>query len=169
MPGRDDSCRVSLPMARRIVLCVLVAAVLLPLPSWPAERTDSLQLQILRHPDGDLLWHVPVRPGDLFRLEYTHSSDGTPVRDLFRVEEDGYIVILEEQYLWYGSGLESHPQASISFDGCYTRVTVNRRLQQLLLRVGRVSHQVIWSGDSRVALADLAPGGSLLQLRIAKR
>ncbi len=139
------------------------------MPSWPAESADSLLLQILRYPEGDLLWQVPVRPGEFFRLQYTHSSDGTPVRDIFRVEEDGHFVILEEHYLWYGAGLESHPQAIISFDGDYTRVTVNRRLEQLLLRVGRVSNQQILSGYTRIALTELAPGGSLILIRIAKR
>lgn len=156
-------------MMRRLTAFLLAAALLLPLPSWPAAGADSLLLQILRYPEGDLLWQVPVRPGECFRLQYTHSSDGTPVRDVFRVEEDGHFVILEEHYLWYGAGLESHPQAIISFDGDYTRVTVNRRHDQLLLRVGRVSNQEILSGDSRISLAELAPGGSLIRIRIAKR
>ena len=145
---------------------VLALALLLPLPSWPGESADNLLLQILLHPEGDLLRQVPVRPGDLFRLEYIHSSDGTPVRDIFRVEKDGHFVILEEHYLWYGAGLESHPQAIISFDGDCTRVTVNRNLQQLLLRIGRVSNQVILLGDTRIALAELAPGGRLILIRI---
>ncbi|MCU0583676.1 MAG: DUF1850 domain-containing protein [Syntrophales bacterium] len=141
----------------------------MPLPSCLAESADGLQLQILSHPEGGLLWHAPVAPGDLFLLEYTHSSDGTPVRGIFRVAEEGRFVMLEEQYVWYGAGLESHPRATISYDGGWTRVFVNRPFRELLIRVGWVSRQVISSGDSRVALNDLAPGGSLLQLRIAKR
>lgn len=155
-------------MMRPITILVLAAVLLLSLPACPAESTNGLQLQILRHPDDGLLWHAPVGPGDLFRLEYTHSSDGTPVRGIFRVVEDGHFVMLEEQYLWYGAGLESHPQAKISFDGKWTRVSVNRPFRELLIRVGRVSNQVISSGDTRVALAGLAPGGSLLRIRIAK-
>ena len=156
-------------MTRLITTLVLAAALLLPLPACPAESTNGLQLQILRHPDDGLLWHAPVGLGDLFRLEYTHSSDGTPVRDIFRVVEDGHFVMLEEQYLWYGAGLESHPHAKISFDGKWTRVSVDRPFQELLIRVGRVSNQVISSGDSRIPLSALAPGGSLLRIRIAKR
>ena len=156
-------------MMRLITILTLAAALLLSSPCRPAESGRSLQLQILSHPEGVPLWSAPVGPGDLFRLEYTHSSDGTPVRSLFRVEEDDRFVVLEEQYLWYGAGLESHPHAKISFDGEWTRVSVNRPFRELLIRVGRVSRQVIVSGGSRVALADLAPGGSLLQLRIAKR
>ena len=156
-------------MMRSIAILVLAALLLLPLPSCLAEGMGGLQLEILSHPEGGLLWRAPVAPGDLFRLEYTHSSDGTPVRGIFQVAGDGRFVMLEEQYLWYGAGLESHPQARISFDGDWTRVAVNRPFKDLLIRVGRVSRQLIESGGSRVALTDLAPGGSLLQLRITKR
>jgi hypothetical protein len=146
---------------------LLLAATLLLVPI-PAAWADTLLLQVLRHPEGGLLWEAPVRPGDVFRLEYVHSSDGTPVTDLFRVGEDGSFVLLEEQYAWYGSGLESHPRASISFSGDRTRVTVNRRLEDLLLRVGRVARQEIVRGDRRIALLELAPGGSLVRIRIAR-
>ncbi|PKN35171.1 MAG: hypothetical protein CVU61_04155 [Deltaproteobacteria bacterium HGW-Deltaproteobacteria-19] len=146
----------------------LLGAALLLLPSWTAEGADSFFLQILRHPEGSVLRQVPVNPGDVFQLKYTHSSDGTPVLDLFRVGEDGGFVLLEEQYEWYGAGLESHPQAVISFKGDRTRVTVNRRLQELLLRVGRVSNQVILSGDTSIVLAELVPGGSLVRIRIVR-
>lgn len=156
-------------MIRPIAILFFAAALLMPLPSVPAEGVDGLQLQILSRPGGGLLWHAPVAPGDLFRLEYTHSSDGTPVRGIFQVAGDGRFVMLEEQYLWYGAGLESHPQARISFDGGWTRVFVNRPFRELLIRVGRVSRQVIESGGSRVALTDLAKGGSLLIIRIVKR
>ncbi len=153
---------------KRIMTCLLGAALLL-FPSWTAEGGDSLFLQILRHPEGGLLLETPVRPGDVFRLKYIHSSDGTPVLDFFRVGENGGFVLLEEQYEWYGAGLESHPQADISFEGERTRVTVNRRLQDLLLRVGRVSPQEILCGDTRIFLAELAPGGTLVRLRIVQR
>jgi len=153
-------------MKRATIL--LLAATLLLFPSGSAESADALLLQILRHPEDELLRQIPVKPGDLFRLDYTHSSDGTPVLDVFRVEEDGSFVLLEEQYAWYGAGLESHPRAAISFQGDRTRVTVNRRMQGLLLRVGRVSRQVIRSGDTRIVLAELAPGGTLLKIRIAR-
>jgi len=168
-PAGATPAGLSLPMVRRIATLVLAAALWLPPPAWAAEQATGLVLRIVRHPEGNLLWQRPVAPGDLFVLDYTHSSDGTPVRDIFRVERDGTFVLLEEQYLWYGAGLESHPQAAVSFEGERTRVMVNRRLPHLLIRVGRVSNQAIRSGDARAALADLAPGGSLLQLHIVKR
>ena len=159
----------SLPMVRRLAIAALAAAFWMPLPARSAECALGFIFEIVRHPEGRLLWQLPVAPGDLLVLDYTHSSDGTPVRDIVQVGQDGHLVILEEQYLWYGSGLESHPQAAISFEGERTRVAVNRRLPHLLIRVGRVSNPVIRCGDARVALADLAPGGSLLQMRLMKR
>ncbi|HOI73421.1 MAG TPA: DUF1850 domain-containing protein [Syntrophales bacterium] len=147
----------------------LLAAVLLLSVFRAAEGADSLFLQILRHPDGGLLREIPVRPGDVFRLEYIHSSDGTPVLDLFRVGDDGGFVLVEEEYEWYGAGLESHPQAKISFRGDRTRVTVNRPFRELLLRVGRVSRQEIRAGGGRIVLAEIAPGGSLIRIRIVRR
>lgn len=156
-------------MVRRFAIAALAVALWLPSAARGAECLPGLVFQIVCHPEGRLLWQLPVEPGDLLVLDYTHSSDGTPVRDIVRVERDGHMTVLEEQYLWYGSGLESHPQAAISFEGKRTRVAVNRRLPHLLIRVGRVSHPVIRLGDARVDLADLAPGGSLLQLRLEKR
>lgn len=156
-------------MACPIRIHLIAMALLFSLGLRPAESSARLFLQILQFPEGRVLQQFPVWPGDLFQLRYTHSSDRTPVQDIFRVGRDGDFVLLEERYRWYGAGLESHPRAGISFDGDWTRVTVNRPMRELRLRVGRVSNPVIRSVDREIILGALAPGGSLLLIRIVER
>ena len=66
--------------------------------------------QIVRTVGEEVLLESPVKRGDLFTIEYRHSSDHTPVRDLFTIGDEGEIVLIEESYRWYGAGLESHPE-----------------------------------------------------------
>ena len=93
-----------------------------------------------------VLKEFPVNVGDTFYLDYIHSSEKTPIHDIFTIDEAGQIVLVEERFNWYAVGLESHPEyreASIVFDGSVTRVLLRREFPVLSLRVGWVADQVL--------------------------
>ena len=132
------------------------------------EKGDLL-FQIVRTAGEQVLWESAARPGDHFTIEYRHSSDHTPVRDLFRIGEDGEIVLIEESYRWFGAGLESHPDVGkIDLSGDWTRVRLNRPFPRFLLRVGEVTDQILTIHDRKVPLLSISKGGDSVWIRAMK-
>lgn len=114
----------------------------------------------------------PVHVGEKFYLDYIHSSEKTPIHDIFIIDETGRIVLVEERFDWYAVGLESNPEyreASIVFDGSTTRVLLRRVFPVLSLRVGWVADQVLTFRGEKTRLKDLAEGGELLQISVTDR
>ncbi|MBN1829022.1 MAG: DUF1850 domain-containing protein [Deltaproteobacteria bacterium] len=132
-----------------------------------AAMGGELLLQVLKMPEEKVLLSLPVHSGDHFYLDYTHSSDHTPIHDTFVIEEGGTIILLQEEFDWYGAGLEFHPgaKASISLEGKRTRVTMHRPFPNFLLRVGRVAGHRITCNDRVVPLQSIANGGDLVLIR----
>lgn len=126
-----------------------------------------LTFQIVRTTDEGVLWESPVKAGDSFLIEYRHSSDHTPVRDLFTIGGCGEIVLVEESYLWYGAGLESHPDVGkIDFSGDWTRVRLNRPFPRFLLRVGEAANHVLTLHGRAIPLLSIAKGRESIWIRV---
>jgi hypothetical protein len=136
-----------------------------------STERGSLFLQIVKQPEDTILVQFEIERGDYFYLDYTHSSDLTPVHDIFQINEQDEIVLLEEDYYWYGAGLEFHPDANahISYDDKKTKVHLYRVFTHFLLRVGRVAGHVITYKDKKVFLKDITRGGSLVWIRVIRK
>jgi hypothetical protein len=102
-------------------------------------------------------------------IEYRHSSDHTPVRDLFAIGDKGEIILIEESYLWHGAGLESHPDVGkTDFSGDWTRVRMQRILPRFLLRAGEVANHVLTLHDREIPLLSIAKGRESVWIRTTK-
>lgn len=116
-----------------------------------------------------VLYQQEVKPGDMFILDYTHSADKTPVKSVFLIEEDNF-VLLEEKYSWYGAGLEAGSDYKFTFSEDEVTVSgYNRIFDYLPLRIARTVKQKLKFNDVEVILNDLAPGGTLLLIRVEKQ
>jgi hypothetical protein len=154
-------------MRKGIKSAVLAALLVLLAGSARAGEAGGFLLEIVRHDDGRILKAFSTNGGDFFLIAYTHSSDGTPVRDTFQIDEAGRIVLREEAYRWYGAGLEFHPDAGARFvreDG-WTKVLLERPLPCFLLRTGTVAGHVLTYREEKVPLQALAGTGRLLWIR----
>lgn len=157
--------------------CILFILINTLVPVWlcnnsfSAPQNNELFLQIVKLPEETVLEEFNVNRGDRFFIDYIHSSDHTPIHDIFLIDEQGAIVLIEEDYDWYGAGLEFHPRANatLSFDGTTTRVFLHRVFPHFLLRVGRVANHIVTCRDRKIALKDLAAGGSLVWIRVVER
>jgi len=154
----------------RRILCLLLTLLFLagqaPAASCPE---GSMTFQIVRTVGEEVLWESPVKRGDLFTIEYRHSSDHTPVRDLFTIGDEGEIILIEESYLWYGAGLESHPDVGkTDFSGDWTRVRLHRPFPRFLLRVGEVANHVLTLHGHDVPLLSIAKGRDSVWIRTTK-
>ncbi|MBU0653423.1 MAG: DUF1850 domain-containing protein [Proteobacteria bacterium] len=128
---------------------------------------QGLTFQIVRTAGEEVLWESPVKPGDYFTIDYRHSSDNTPVHDLFQIGSDGLIVLIEESYRWYGAGLESHPDVGkTDFTGEWTRVRMRRAFPRFLLRVGEVADHVLTIHGRKLPLLSIARGRESVWIRV---
>ena len=146
---------------------LLPMLVLLTGSAWAGTPAKGdLIFQIVRTAGEQVLWESAARPGDHFTIEYRHSSDHTPVRDLFQIGDDGEIVLIEESYGWFGAGLESHPDVGkIDLSGDWTQVRLNRPFPRFLLRVGEVTDQILTIHDRKVPLLSIAKGRESVWIR----
>lgn len=155
---------------KRLALLILLLAAALAPPGSQAlsEKPGGFSLLVVRERDGSCLARFPAGAGDRFFLSYTHSSDLTPIRDTFRIDEGGNILIESEEYLWYGSGLEfqQRPGAQIRFLEKSTRVILNRPMDPFYLRVGRTAGHVLSVHGVSCPLAGLAGGGERVRIRV---
>ena len=122
-------------------------------------RVESLE-------KGKVLLDLPVQPGDRFSIHYIHSSDKTPIQDIFEVGEKGEMILIEENYLWYGAGLEcmNWEGATVTMENKKTRVHLKRHFTSLLLRVGRIADHSLNLYGKAIPLKEIARGGELLKI-----
>lgn len=140
-----------------LIVGILVLAGWLGRPVW--------QLEVRALPEGRLLFAVPLPATRTFEVRYTHSWDKTPVWEVFTVNDRRDLVLVEEDYLWMGAGLEFHPAADFDFSGERVRVRRNRTIGELRLAVGTVADHRLALGDREVPLARYAPPGTKVLLR----
>jgi len=148
------------------VLLLFCLSIIFPGGEGQGGESSFFSLRVVREPGGPCLLNRPVRAGDCFYLEYTHSSDLTPVRDTFIIDEAGRIRIVSEEYAWYGAGLEfqTHGGQSVRFGEKRTVVTLDRPMDPFYLRVGRTANHVLTVGGKAYPLKTLAEGGDRVRI-----
>jgi len=119
--------------------------------------------------DDRVLWSHPVQAGDSFTIDYRHSSDHTPVHDVFQVTAAGAFVLVEERFDWYGSGLEFHPSANITFCGSQTRVRLDRVFTEIPLRVGEVAGHTLTVHGTGLPLLSVAKARESVWIRTSQQ
>ena len=117
----------------------------------------------------EILYQHQVELNDKLTLNYIHSADKTPISAIFEIKKEG-LQLIEEKYSWYGSGLEAGSGHSFEFKDQEVTVSGYERLfAKLPIRVARTVPQEILFNGNAVKLNELAPGGTLLIVRIDNR
>ena len=113
-----------------------------------------------------VLYQQQVDLNDKLTLNYIHSADKTPISAVFEISEDG-LYLIEDRYSWYGAGLEAGSGHSFEFKDQEVTVSGYERLfEEMPIRVARTVPQEIIVNKDVVILNELAPGGTLLIIRI---
>jgi len=167
-PRNSRAFRETVMTGKRVlpVLFLLCLSLIFPGEEGQGGESSFFSLRVVREPGGSCLLNRPVRAGDRFYLEYTHSSDLTPVRDTFVIDEGGGIRIVSEEYDWYGAGLEfqSHGGRTVRFGEKKTVVTLDRPMDPFYLRVGRTANHVLTVGGKAYPLKTIAEGGDRVRI-----
>ena len=149
------------------LMCILCCVGWCGLQADHVAATERMyELEIVHRKKNIVLRRFPLPPGAEFTLSYIHSSDNTPVVDRFQVKDQGRIILLEERFAWYGSGLAFHPRENIDLSQDWTRTYLHRNMDPFYLRIGRVAGHILDIGDRRIALQDIAPGGTCVWIRV---
>jgi len=127
-------------------------------------RVESLERE-------KVLLDLSAKPGDRFYINYIHSSDKTPVQDIIEIGEKGEMILIEENFYWFGAGLEfmDWEKASITIEDGKIKVHLKRYLPFLRLRVGMVANHTLDFNGVVVPLKEIARGGELLKIWVGPR
>ena len=134
-----------------------------------AQAPGTFFLRVEGREEQKALLEFPVQSGEFFFYEYIHSSDRTPVRDTFRIDEGGKMILVEEAFLWHGAGLEfqAHGDVQVSHADRWTRVRLNRVFPVLPIRVGRIAQQLLIIQGKSFPLAQIGKPGECLILSLS--
>lgn len=93
-------------------------------------RTSETNHLLVVEVDGKEIMKFEVKENEVFIFEYVNSVDGNLVRDVFEVK-NGNIVLLKEEYPWYGVGQEF---TKLRYEGGMVVVDVNRKMNEFVFR-----------------------------------
>ena len=151
-------------MKRRIFLAgVFLIAAVLAAGQW--VRPGVLRVEAVR--EGKTVLVVLANPGDSFTLAYTHSVERSVVRDFFRIDEGGRLVLYGTEFHSSNAGLPSAlaPGETLSLDDGTFRISgMHRVMDEVSLWVGEAYGNTLTIHGVEHDLPRLA-GETLLSIR----
>lgn len=120
--------------------------------------------------DGRIFW-IPIRPGNWFTLEYTHSVQLSRITDDFEIDQRYGILLVSTTFSDHGAGLPYNSRLggtfSVQYDGSFKISGIRRFFPEILLRVGKEYDNVFVFGSQYIDLSKMY-GDSLLAIRTRK-
>ena len=118
---------------------------------------------------GRVLAREPVEPGGLVRLAYVHSTEGRPVRAIFRVEAAGTLRLVETAFPSIGPGLPPlGPEGTWTIEnGVIVTRAENAPVPELRLRVVPLTrHRLTLPSGRELDLSALVGPGDLVRVTV---
>lgn len=156
-------------VSRSIIVIFVLGAFLVMLFDVERHPDSQLCLNIYLFKDNKetLLYSKPVQDEQEIILSYIHSSDLTPVKQVFLISKNESLDLREEKYRWYGAGLEFGSDHDIRYDEGWVIVSgYDRSFKSLPIRVATTVEQTLMAGAETILLSDLAPAGSTVLLKV---
>lgn len=128
-------------------------------------------LEIKTFSDGKIVFSQKVQPGDKFILKYTHSVALTPVWEIFIIDKDYQIVLIETDFLDHGAGLPYttfENEIFVEEEGKFKIKNMHRIIPTpIYYRIGAVRENIFYFKGEEINLSSLV-GDGLLTLEIYK-
>ena len=126
-------------------------------------------LEIKTFSDGKIVFSQKVQPGDKFILKYTHSVALTPVWEIFIIDKDYQIVLIETDFLDHGAGLPYttfENEIFVEEEGKFKIKNMHSIIPTpIYYRIGAVRENIFYFKDKEINLSSLV-GDKLLTLEI---
>jgi hypothetical protein len=130
---------------------------------WPSH----IVLEIVPTDSTQAVLCARMRGGEEVVLSFTHSVNRRPVYDTLRADGD-HILIVKSRFDAFGAGMPEHstPQGTfrVAEDG-WIEWTINRRMPEVVVRVGRVANHTLHLKGREIPLASLALPGTAVAFR----
>jgi hypothetical protein len=142
-----------------IVIIIIIILFLIPIYT----------LELKSFPDGELIFKQKVQPGDEFILKYTHSVVLTPVWEIFIIDKDYQIVLIETDFLDHGAGLPYttfENEIFVEEEGRFKIKNMHRIIPTpIYYRIGAVRENIFYFKGEEINLSS-SLGDRLLTLKI---
>jgi hypothetical protein len=144
-------------------IVIIIIIILFFIPIYTLELRSFL--------DSEIVFSQKIQPGNKFTLKYTHSVAKTPVWEIFTIDKDYQIVLIETDFLDHGAGL---PYASfgeeifVEEDGKFKIKNMYRIIYiPFYYRIGSITENIFYFKDKEIDLSS-SVGDKLLTIEIGK-
>ena len=150
-----------IPVGLLIAIIIIIVLFFIPLYT----------LELRPFSGGEIIFKQKVQPGDKFILKYTHSVALTPVWEIFIIDKDYQIVLIETDFLDHGAGLPYttfENEIFVEEEGRFKIKNMHRIMPNpIYYRIGAVRENIFYFKGEEINLSSLV-GDRLLTLEIDK-
>lgn len=139
-------------VAAAVMIFITAAAFL------PGCSSGQLHLVLSNAESGQVYASYPVENGDTFAVEFVHSVNKSPVRDVYEIREGE---IWNTQCIYYGLGagveevLEEGETLSYGENGEMIISNIDKRMDRMVTAVGTISDHTLYLDEEAISLRDL--------------
>ena len=148
-------------------LLLLIAIIIIIILSFIPVYT----LDLRPFSDGEIIFKQKVQSGDKFTLKYTHSVALTPVWEIFTIDKDYQIILIETDFLDHGAGLPYSAfdqEIFVEEEGRFKIKNMHRVISTpIYYRIGAVRENIFYFKDKELDLSS-SVGDKLLTIEIGK-
>ncbi len=142
---------------------IIIIIILFFIPIYTLELRSFL--------DSEMVFSQKVLSGDTFTLKYTHSVALTPVWEIFIIDKDYQIILIETDFLDHGAGLPYttfENEIFVEEEGRFKIKNMHRIIPTpIYYRIGAVSENIFYFKDKEIDLSSLV-GDKLLTIGTVK-
>ena len=124
----------------------------------PGCSPGGTSLVLSNADSGQVYATYPVENGDTFAVEFIHSVNKSPVRDVYEIRE-GEIWNTQCIYYGFGAGVEEElgegETLSYGENGEMIISNIEKKIDNMVIVVGTISDHTLYLGDETISLRDL--------------
>jgi len=124
----------------------------------PGCFSGEMELVLSDKESGQVYATYPVENGDTYAVEFVHSVNKSPVRDVYEIRA-GEIWNTQCIYYGFGAGVEEElgegETLSYGENGEMIISNINKKMDNLVIVVGTISDHTLYLGDETISLRDL--------------
>lgn len=135
------------------VIVLITAAMALTVSRFADKR-----LVIYDAESGKVYASFDVQTGDRFSVEFVHSVNNSPVKDIYEIRDNGEIYVVSTVYHGFGAGVQTELEGDerlVYRDGAMIVENINKKIPYLAYFVGTVSDHTLQIGDKSISLREL--------------
>ena len=144
-----------------LLIVIIIIIILFSIPVYT--------LELRSFPDGEVIYEQKIYTGDEFILKYTHSVALTPVWEIFIIDKDYQIVLIETDFLDHGAGLPYttfENEIFVEEEGRFKIKNMHRIIPTpIYYRIGAVRENIFYFKGEEINLSSLV-GDRLLTLEV---